>query len=60
MPDSGQAAEPRVQIKLGDTAFTVAAMLHAQDKLPKEVKSTPTIQMSKSRLKLQLMVDFKL
>lgn len=51
MPDSGQAAEPRVQIKLGDAAFTVAAMLHAQDKLPKEVKSTPTIQMSKSRLK---------
>lgn len=51
MPDSGQAAEPRVQIKLGDAAFTVAAMQHAQDKLPREVRSTPTIQISKSTLK---------
>lgn len=42
---------PECKIKLGDAAFTVPAMLHARDNLPREVRLTPTIQISKSRLK---------
>ena len=51
--DSGQIVEPRVQTKHGEAAFSCYAAQN-WNKLPAELKSAPTVNIFKSRLKTLL------
>ena len=51
--DSGQIVEPRVQTKHGEAAFSRYAAQN-WNKLPAELKSAPTVNIFKSRLKTPL------